>query len=556
MDTRLYLLIIGMAVLPVSAVPTTLSGPEPTVLANANPPEGASSEAASSVSHSVAAAGASANPEAFKKKGSSFRHFEFKLCPFENEPAKEIAETSDLLKSAGSLDRNVYFLKTHNEAAKTGKLEEETNIAHIFSKLFDANEHGSFSLFLQKEHLARLGKEYNGTLRELFPYELQYHAVVWPNEWIELRFKPLLYIPTKLYAASTSSSSSSGSANGSISDIETSQRLELQKILNIKNADNKDLTLNLFRYGWPLAIRNTLDKDFINDILNNPTLKMHLTAGEINIMTSYFSKFDIITYEDLRFDLTALTEQLKIDLQDRPYIILFINNKSSQWLAEMALPILGRAPETYMTYWADTGGGSKGRMVIDRDTPIRDFVLFDDFAYGGSQIYSPILRGIVPSMPPGSTFHLVVPYVSESAKKLWKYQLEAYSADKQPNNGQILKLLNVDKKWPTMGSFLKDEGCRSSVFKAVYAKFIDYVHHEYRFDLPPLDYIDDKNTLAVTEWKIADVSSIGDYALRALSKEQAQPIYKVPIEDRKIIEQLSNSPEALLKCMAPLFNGK
>lgn len=315
-----------------------------------------------------------------------------------------------------------------------------------------------FSLFEKVKDLKEVQKEVEGLKKEEFPYELKRRATLWKGDWVELVFQPTVYV----------------------------FKVEVDKAFASVLEKEK---LHLIRQ--PFGARNTLQKEMLEALFESEKLQEHCTKREVDLMRRFVSEIKLISYEELHTDLTALTLKLKEKLQERPYTLLFQEGKSSQWIAELALPILGR--------------------VFTHDTSVKDFVFFDDFAYTGDQIRQGVFDSS--TIPQDATLHVVVPYISEIAKERWA---RYWAMDR-------IQILHSGKTFHTIHSMKVD----MVLFYEAYSKFSTFAEKEFNLSLP-VSIAVGKN-LAMGEWKFPDSVSIQHPLFDSFSKEHGDPVYKLPL---------------------------
>jgi len=483
----------------------------------------------------------------------SYRKFNFALYPASEEQSEKRRQLSNELKHFEGQDTlHLAFDRDNNSQSSSQQTRlqfaEAKNLKDIFRKLYELRHFGSFSIIVSSANLEKLKKEYNAIKHKDFPYELQYKAISWPNDKIELKFSPLFYA-SQDFLLTHGLTAKEGDSD--TIDADKVKRHKLQNELDLLNEANKEykMRLNVVPSALPIAIRNSLDKDLITSALENPKAKEYFKNENIDIMKAFISELNIVTYEDLTSDLKTLTAELKQKLKNRPYSVFFIPEKSSQWLAEMAIPELGKAPATYLTYHADVGGHNAGPQQ-NADDKIKDYVLFDDFAYSGDQIRNGIFNSALVRLPKEATLHVVVPYISERANEKWATNL------KSSDDGRKINILASKRKFHTGYIALAYANHLSAGLPAISSamdSFKNYFKHEYNIEISDQFKFELDKDLAVTEWKIPDGTSVNKHLFPAFTRENAKPIYKLPLNVRKNIEDSANDPDALLKSISQLF---
>lgn len=229
-----------------------------------------------------------------------------------------------------------------------------------------------------------------------------------------------------------------------------------------------------------------------------------------DVVNKLFQSVDIITFDELKTGLQACCEKLNDLLGDQDYAIGFVKQKSQEWLAELALPYVNKAPSTFFINATDNLVDVRGEQsVITKQE--RHFVVFDDAAYSGKQLHHMIdeLKKTLASVHQNEPCHLylVVPFLSSIAEQRLEERINKVFDDfdpahqNDPKGNLKVHLITTDKKVKAITDvFAKEEISRLA-------------HFAEMENLPGYSicyYTDGQVTkcLTLTEWKIPDDASV------------------------------------------------
>lgn len=173
----------------------------------------------------------------------------------------------------------------------------------------------------------------------------------------------------------------------------------------------------------PLINKNRILQDNIKEYLQAIKESGKLTEEEWGLKKRLFDHFACISFEELQKGIKVCCEIVNTVIGKNDYSIGIIPNKSSLWMAKMALPLLDRAPIAYFHSVSD----KPGENDTDKDRQLKltegchTYVFFDDASYSGSQLLTFInkFREAVFIQMPDQKVRLiiVVPFMSSIAKE-------------------------------------------------------------------------------------------------------------------------------------------
>ncbi len=203
----------------------------------------------------------------------------------------------------------------------------------------------------------------------------------------------------------------------------------------------------------PLVNKNCLQKDQIQAFLEE--VKNHHPEA-YPLEEKLFGSLEMLSFDELQTALKQCCTQLNEKLKGQNYTIGFVRNKSTQWLAELALPYLDDAPASCFEHATDNIVDVHGKQskIAPQD---RCFVIFDDAAYSGKQLCYIIekLKSAISEAHQNEPCHLylVVPFISSIAKKRFEEninQVSPGSVDESlknlPKGNLNIHLITTDKK--------------------------------------------------------------------------------------------------------------
>ncbi len=224
------------------------------------------------------------------------------------------------------------------------------------------------------------------------------------------------------------------------------------------------------------------------------------------VMKKLFEGIDLITKEDLNKALSTCTRTLNERLKGQSYSIGFVPGKSQQWIAELALPQLENSPSTYFENATDAGMTKECGRQSSLDGNERNYVIFDDASYSGSQLETTITNFKCAYGNGGSKekahLYLVVPFISHEAEE----RLEKATAFAYENANVQVHLITTDKKIRAVTSVFKEKEMQD-LREAIKRTLFD--NSKYLSDI----YIREieKRCLSIMEWKIPDSQSIPEF---------------------------------------------
>jgi len=268
---------------------------------------------------------------------------------------------------------------------------------------------------------------------------------------------------------------------------------ELQKVLDLKK-----IKLNC-QNPPPLIQRNHIRQEAINAYLEQAKSEKWWGVNHAEwypLKCRLFQALDKITFEQLQSGLASCCAKLNARLKDQKYALGFVPHKSQQWIAELTLPLLSRAPETSFQNATELSVGVSQGMQSALNSPVKHFVIFDDASYSGAQLITTInaLRSAILAIHKQEKCHLylVVPFISKVALE-W---IQAISASSPTNVGHLkVHLITTDKNIKAMLDVFSEK----EFWRLVQ---IENALHIYCNGRAP------NKCLTFLEWKVADSNSI------------------------------------------------
>jgi hypothetical protein len=163
-------------------------------------------------------------------------------------------------------------------------------------------------------------------------------------------------------------------------DIAFSYRSEEEIIEFQGTLEERHIGLNCLnppRLTRPNRIQPEVIQDFFKD---------YEDTEEIQLEKKLFDNLDCITYEELQRGLDFCCKELNTLLDNQPYAVGFLPEKSGEWVAELALPRMNLPPQFSFYHVTDTAGWSAVPKKDISDDRVDHFVIFDDGAYTGKQL--------------------------------------------------------------------------------------------------------------------------------------------------------------------------
>jgi hypothetical protein len=256
----------------------------------------------------------------------------------------------------------------------------------------------------------------------------------------------------------------------------------------------------------PLVNKNCLQKDQIQAFLEE--VKNHHPEA-YPLEEKLFQSLKMLSFDELQTALKQCCIQLNEMLKGQNYTIGFVKNKSTQWLAELALPYLDDAPASSFEHATDNIVDVHGEQskIEPQD---RCFVIFDDAAYSGKQLCYIIekLKSAIAEAHQNEPCHLylVVPFISSIAKKRFEEKINRVSpglvdesSKNLPKGNLKIHLITTDKKIKSITEIFTVKEIESL------AKFAE------QDEQPGPGYFDGgaiSKCLTFTEWKTPDDASV------------------------------------------------
>jgi hypothetical protein len=294
-----------------------------------------------------------------------------------------------------------------------------------------------------------------------------------------------------------------------------------------KTSDLQEKTKKLAAKNISLVINNSTElpnpnrikrkkiEKFLADAEASPKIEnvyrkegIQLNSSVIKKLDSWkqlFNAIDCISFSELKQGLSTCCQALNELLGQEKYSIGFAPNKSSKWMAEQALVYLDQMPARIFQHATDmTSDNPSKQSELDLDD--RNFVIFDDAAYSGSQLTS-MISGLVEKIEKrndtSTSYHniyIVIPFLSSVAQKNFDNYCNAF---KSVNTGKLkLTLLTTDR---SIKSF-RDEPANVDLASK-------------------LGFQSTAPSLSITEWKIPDGTSM-PHELKSAELETKEKIQR------------------------------
>lgn len=262
-----------------------------------------------------------------------------------------------------------------------------------------------------------------------------------------------------------------------------------------------------------LAARNGLNHQGIE--------KYILSYKEGGFGQTFCDSIDIIPMRDLSLGLISCVKTLNHLLNlDRPYAVGIRKKKSQTWVAELALPFLKKMPSSTFVIGVDSWGESEGEPL---KTNIKQFVIFDDATYSGSQLESTITtlkKKIYERFGyERCNLYLVVPFASDHSLTVLKES--QFIFDARGNLGTTV--ITTNKKIKVIGELF----CQNML------KVLDLSVNKQSLKWLLRELYNQNNrtkTLTHCHWKLADdQSTLGYLKDHELVAEEVIPPYKTEV---------------------------
>lgn len=174
--------------------------------------------------------------------------------------------------------------------------------------------------------------------------------------------------------------------------------------------------------GVPLNCRNPSPLTQLNHI-KNEIIEAHLKSIQDDsywhtIKKKMYDHLDKITFQELQSGVAICCEELNRLLVDKDYTLLFYRHKSQEWIAEMGIPQLTKAPDSFV--WTETLCiyNITDQFISKNPT----LVVFDDVSYSGKQLFDLIDAIDIQAEKDEKHYDLflVVPFITERVKEVLK----------------------------------------------------------------------------------------------------------------------------------------
>ena len=219
-------------------------------------------------------------------------------------------------------------------------------------------------------------------------------------------------------------------------------------------------------------------------------------------------KLRVISYDELQIRFHECLTQFHEHMQGKEYTVTVSKEKSSFWMAQMALPQLdkwGLLPSDSCIHAHDIFTGTNWRGVPEEND---DIVLFDDCSYSGDQLCNMItkLNDAMSVYERTANFTVVVPFLSVRAKS----RLESLAG--LSHHLHLTVITSQDELNNNCGDLFTDE-------EIDYAMVHDLVLEKRYHNFKPL-------SLVATDWKIPDNNSLPDWCKHYLTPSTVASPYK------------------------------
>lgn len=166
------------------------------------------------------------------------------------------------------------------------------------------------------------------------------------------------------------------------------------------------------RVDFRLPKPTELHRDQIGALLNS----LDVSNPEDVLIDRFYREVEIITMHEFNEALAACCARVNEMISSR-YILGIAKNKSQQFVAELALPYLRSLPQEICSVATNsTATGTTGQSPISMK--FRDYLIFDDCSYSGSQLHYKILAICMENATNLLTtprIYIVIPFISSVA---------------------------------------------------------------------------------------------------------------------------------------------
>ena len=261
-------------------------------------------------------------------------------------------------------------------------------------------------------------------------------------------------------------------------------------------------------YPWPQAKKPALDEKKWGEFKKNFDVKRQA------VFQKMMENRDHISYQELKRGLASLLKVFD-DLVQGDFSLGLKLNKSTHWVASLAVPHLARPPKDAFDIEVDTisnPGTSNSLLIRDYKVATSHLLIFDDASYSGAQMAS-VLEAIMRHVK-HCRITVFIPFISESAlKKLQELEGQVKASH------NIITIVTTNRKLVPLNSAITLDELNSLLTdepKSLKISSIQQWERKIRYN---------EMMLSFTDWKIPDGVSFPDFLIAAQYLKKANMIY-------------------------------
>lgn len=200
-------------------------------------------------------------------------------------------------------------------------------------------------------------------------YKANFEKTVKKLENAQIKYNDTIAKTTQHSPASSAPTETEAPVKSILVEKGSSEPVAIEKFNEIqRHLDAKRIPIKCKDIAQPLANPNRILKEEIVAYLAN-LAEQQKDQGGINseahqLKKKLFDSIDMITYDEFRQELTACCEILNRELGSHDYAIGIIPGKNSQWVAELAMPLMHKLPESHFQPDSDLATGIRHVVIF------------------------------------------------------------------------------------------------------------------------------------------------------------------------------------------------
>jgi hypothetical protein len=260
-------------------------------------------------------------------------------------------------------------------------------------------------------------------------------------------------------------------------------------------------------YPWPTDKPRQLNQQKWREFKNL------FSNEQSQVLEKMMNTLDCITYGELNKALFSLVQTFNDQITDH-YSIGVNINKSSHWLASLAVPFLKHHPKDAFEPHVDTMRGTPHpNLKKSENAATKHLVLFDDVAYSGRQL-SRLVDDIL-KRSQNLCITVLVAFSSERARKLIENTVRSH----KNNKTNSIVLITTDRKLRSLKEAISFDEMSKLELKGINVSTSGKAQGNYSL-----------LTLSYPAWKIPDTDSFLDFLI--IAKETFGVISGLPGQGR------------------------